>query len=304
MKKFKPQNLCEQYLAEMQCDCRSSSFFMSPTSKWTNKEKIEKAKNIALSLGYEVIDDSCSLLIYSKDFLKNCSEQGKATLISSHADLARGITKPFVQSFSIAETDKRRLKGTFDNSITNAVLLTLLHADLPQNTFFALTGDEETGRCYGAKQALRNMDYLLDEDTEISAFAMDVTWEGNPDSVLTFENIGKEDRKLGALVQSMINSGYPLTCVATDGFPRNIPKKYRSKNQAMFDEGAAYRDMDRVTTACSICIPTYGPMHSDQGMMIASEKLVQFTEAMERIVLEASQQMNKNTINEIPLLSR
>lgn len=304
MNQFKPQTLCEEYLASMQCECRTPSYpsFLGLIPKWTKREKIDKAKEIALQLGYEVIDDSCSLLILPKGLPAVAKEQGKVVLLSSHADLARGISKPFVESFETA-TRIRGLRGTFDNSITNAVLLSLLHSELPQNTAYVLTGDEETGGCYGAHQAIRNLERFLEKheanDITISAFAMDVTWEGSKDSFLTFENIGREDKDLGEVISKMIKVGIPLTCVASDGFPRNIPRQYRSKNAAMFDEGAAYRQMDDISIACSICIPTYGPMHSNRGMTIEAEKLEHYKLAVEKFI----RLFHKNIVHEQELVS-
>ena len=290
MNQFKPQTLCEEYLASMQCECRTSNFnpfrWNSP-AKWTKREKIDKAKQIALELGFKVIDCNCSLLIYPKTLPETAKEEGYVTLISSHADTVPEIETPFVNS-KIANkgtpSETRYLKGTFDNSITNAVLLSLLHADLPKNTAFVLTGDEETGRCSGAKQAINSLERIIDDDVLITAFAMDVTWEGAPDSILTFENLKKTDEELSGIILQMINEGYPLTCVATDGFPSSIPKQCRSKRRAMFDEGAAYRQMDSVSMACSICIPTSGPMHSDAGMIIEAEKLEQYRNAVKSFV--------------------
>ena len=91
-------------------------------------------------------------------------------IISSHVDCEHKITDCFSE---VCDTDNSLIKGTYDNLLTNASIVSLmLEGELPENVLIAFTGDEEVG----SKGARKLTKYLKKNSIEIKcAIVLDVT---------------------------------------------------------------------------------------------------------------------------------
>lgn len=103
------------------------------------------------------------------------------TIVSSHIDCERGISKCF-SSFEDSDT----MCGTYDNAITNAAIISAMLTDqLPDHVLVAFTGDEEVDS-KGAKHLLK---FLQTKDIRIKVIVvLDVTdmgWTENAEGTKT-----------------------------------------------------------------------------------------------------------------------
>lgn len=207
-------------LLSMQKPCRTSRAVRGVTCGWTETDKIEEAVRSAGN--YQVTRKQCCVL-FSKIPLGELGGSGHIILVSSHADFVPDITKPFCAFYP----DGGLLKGTFDNSITNAAVINLMQeGSLPDNVVFALTGDEETGRCYGAEEAVRTLEASGIRKQDIYPVALDVTFEGfNSPVSFSVENVTKKDTMAILAAEALAATGQSYVCSHSPwkGFPENTP---------------------------------------------------------------------------------
>lgn len=253
-------------------------------SQWVKKDKIKEA--IRLAGDYGVTEGQCCAL-FSKVPLEQLRDSSHVILISSHADFVPAITKPFCKLKNTDESKKEKnsyLWGTFDNSITNAAVLNLMQeGNLPDNVVFALTGDEETGRCYGAAETVEILENLGIERGAIYPIALDVTYEGFGRKIeghqvsFSIENITMHDSNVLRVADSLADAGeaYVYSCAPHERLPKRANPKYCGKSYSMFDEGTAYR---RYTgNGFSFCIPCSGDMHSNAGVSVKTSVYFAYT---------------------------
>ena len=212
--------------------------------------------------------------LYSK---KPVSEiKGKILLVSSHVDCEKDIKK----CFSRNETAEM-LRGTYDNSITNAAILALMkEGTLPEAVIVAFTGDEEI-ESGGAKEVAK---YRKKKNKKFQAVVLDVTdagWEEDAD--FTVEN-NFWNKKTGQRVCDTADElGYPWLFVPKKRKkrPDYIPKNRVYSEEAEQDESWEY---DEQNVKCfSLCLPVYGEMHSDKGVLARKQSFIHYVEMLNRV---------------------
>lgn len=181
-----------------------------------------------------------------------------AILISSHADAVHA--HHFVHHFT------ELLLGTFDNSATNAVIVELMtDAGFDPQVLIAFTGDEERD----IKGAAEVAGYLRQSQISVPVIIVaDVTHSGWSEAYdYTIENIFPEDdtqkdfvRQLCRLLEDAVVSR-PL--VVWEAVP---------------DEAWLYRDLGY--RCFSLCLPTDGNMHGQQGILLRKNSLLQYGGAL------------------------
>ncbi len=272
---------CLQVLRAMQVPCTST---LARNSVWDRTDRLEKI--LGLAGGYCSKAGDVSLLFSRVPFeeLKNFQH---IILLSSHAD-----TVPRKQFLSVFERSGL-LTGTFDNTATNAALVVLMQENiLPDNVVYAFTGDEETGRCAGAVEAIYTLASLgcdLKPHGKVHPFALDMTYEGYGASVagkqvsFTLEGVGPGDEQVVSVAEELASEGNPYLCVPCRYFPEGVSLSHRAKHIAMFDEGAAYREL--VGRGCSLCLPCgNGDMHSGKGVDMQASVYVSYVGMLASIV--------------------
>ncbi len=190
-------------------------------------------------------------------------------LISSHVD-----TVPDITECSSVLRDTGLYSGTYDNQGTNAAAVALMKEyDLPESVVFAFTGEEETGRCFGARSCAK---YFTQTGHSLRAIALDVTYEGfDEDDLWTLENLSKGsegrqflDEAFAAALATEPDGErtFKFVKIGKKHVPSNLPEEYKNDSQGMYDEGMAYRDED--VPAFSACLPCDGEMHSNSGVVV------------------------------------
>ena len=199
-------------------------------------------------------------------------------LVSTHVDTDMNITR-----FFTGENDDGLMKGTFDNSITNAAILQLmLSGVLPENVVVAFTGGKEADY-EGAKQVSR---YLKKAGADIEmAVVLDVTnmgWKENGD--FTIENdfwTEEQGNKVIALMKSLSGQWF-FVPENTDDVPPYIYSDRVIRIEAEEDETWTYDSLD--ITCFSLRIPVYGSRRSDKGILADKASLGNYVKALEKIL--------------------
>ena len=204
-------------------------------------ERLELIQELLKETGYRLTEVGLCHL-YSKIPLTELKEkQDSIIVISSHVDTHENITEPFSE---IREENK--LYGTYDNSITNAAVLTLmLEERLPEHVVVAFTGNEE--------QAMRGATtlgmYLNDHHIRAKVIVTDVTDRGyKGKNAFSLENSCNCSRWTVKVMKTLADSEF----------------KWKLRDIYMDDESCSYYGLG--FECMSICIPTKGKMHSNSGL--------------------------------------
>ncbi|MCR4618765.1 MAG: M20/M25/M40 family metallo-hydrolase [Lachnospiraceae bacterium] len=210
-------------------------------------------KKLLKGTDYKVLDKDLFVLC-SKRPIKEIS--GPITVISSHIDTHRKITAPFSD-----ESDDKKLRGTYDNSITNAAIITLmLENQLPENVVIVFTGNEE----YGMKGAIDFCEFAKEEGIQARVIAADVTGRGyKSEKSFTMENKGNCGAWMRKVKEAFGNSPYDW----------KDKKGYEED-----DEACIYRDYGY--ESFSLCIPTKGEMHDNTGLTVRRKTYFDYTDAL------------------------
>ena len=219
--------------------------------RFTVSDRIEVIERLLDKSLYKIISREPLALIYAKRE-PQCGDS--VLLFSSHADCLHG------NCFCRDEGDF--LRGTFDNSFTNAALLwAMLNDLLPDGSVVAFTGNEETDS-QGAAQVVLTIGRM---QCRISlAVTLDVTnvgWCEN--SLFTIEN----DACIDMLAAHKIIS----SLVEYDG-------RYSFRHDAEPDESWLYAEYG--VPSFSFCIPASGDLHGDEGVLLSKESIPVYCKAL------------------------
>lgn len=235
--------------------------------------RIDVITDILKNSSYQLTKGDISLIYHRK----NLKEYGDDTLlISSHIDCESNITK----CFSLQKSDSLLL-GTYDNSITNASLLYLMVNDLlPDNVIVSFTGDEE--RCsHGAVEVFET---LTAENIRFKTIILDVTdagWDENVD--FTVENNFWDDDFGEEVIRKVsgLSSKWFLVPASMDDLIKYLGNEHIYLQEAELDESWMY---SKLGVECfSLCIPIFGPMHSDQGVNARVDSLLEYTRVLKEL---------------------
>ncbi len=215
-------------------------------------DRIDQIEKILDGRGYHVMKKDLFVLCY-KVPVDEIEEP--VTVISSHVDTHEGITNPFSELI-----DNKKLWGTYDNSITNAGVLTLmLEGRLPDSVIVAFTGNEEHGM-RGASDFAR---YLTEAGIQARVIVTDVTPRGYKE-------------KKAVIIENRCRSGIWTNSILMDLF--NSEFSWGMKGNHQDDETAVY---DEKGLECfSLCIPTKGEMHDNSGLKARAGAYDEYIEAL------------------------
>ena len=186
-------------------------------------------------------------------------------VISSHIDSSEDITKFYAES-----VDDETIRGTFDNTLTNAAALSLMREGaLPDNVVFAFTADEERSGL-GATDVVA---YLRKASKSMFAIVLDVSDVGYGKVNYTLENDFWRKRQYDAVISEVLaNAERPYRFVSSGCVPPYyIPLAYVEKNsdggirEALCDESWSYEEEG--AECFSLCIPIKGAFNSDEGVL-------------------------------------
>lgn len=242
---------------------------------FTNTNRLDNISKILENSSYKKINTMGLFHLYAKKSVRDLDD---VVLISSHVDCEDCITKCFT-----SEVNDKLLKGTYDNSITNAVVVYLMIKGLlPDNVIVSFTGDEEVSSI-GARQTVHFID---DNDLDVSAAVVldvtDVGWKSELD--LTLENAFLEpyqERKIVNAVKS-VSDKWVFVPGEIGEIPYCVDKKHLMLKNNEQDESIDYNEQE--IDCFSFCIPSDGEMHDNSGIYVRKRSLELYVKALEKIV--------------------
>lgn len=239
--------------------------------KFTRTDRLDAICELLWNSSYRCINATGLFHLYSKVPLSKLPD--KIVVISSHIDCQRRITKCFSKDY-----DNDLLIGTFDNSLTNALVVNLMLKDaFAMNVVVAFTGDEEENSIGAADIAV----FFRKLHKKIKVIVLDVTDMGwREGCAFTIENNFWSDTTGKIISRLSVETGYPWRFVPSDPYkiPTYIPKRYVIRQEAEPDESWEY---DEHGVECfSLCIPTEGEMHSDDGVFVRKDSLAPYMEIL------------------------
>lgn len=222
-------------------DCKDNGEFFTVTDRVAAVERIIESSN------YKIVARQPLALLYAK---RQVREGDRVLLISSHIDCV------YPRCFCSNEGDC--LRGTFDNSLTNAALLwNMLHDGLPDNVVVAFTGNEESDS-QGAVQAVVALGQMGCEVT--AALVLDVTNEGwESGALFTLENDLGIDILTGYNIISSLEQ---------------YGGRFAFKHNALPDESWDYADYG--IPSITLCVPVGGELHGDAGVLLRKESALEY----------------------------
>ncbi|MBQ4431589.1 MAG: hypothetical protein II877_08805 [Synergistaceae bacterium] len=240
--------------------------------KFTDTSRLNAISEALSATKYSCINPGGLFHLYSPEPVSKIAQP--VVIISSHVDCERSITKCFTEFLPGG-----LMRGTFDNSITNASLLHLmLEGRLPDNILAAFTGDEERNS-RGAEQVMRFAKYSgLEVECVIVLDVTDMGWLEGAD--FTVENNFWSDSLGAKVIMSAENSGFKWCFVPENPYdiPRYVDMKYVLPFEAAEDESWEYDEND-VQCFC-LCIPVEGDMHSNEGVYARQESFMRYTDVV------------------------
>ena len=245
--------------------------------KFTRTDRLDAICELLWNSSYRRINANGLFHLYSKVPLSELPDE--LIVISSHVDCQRQITKCFSKDY-----DDDLMQGTFDNSLTNAMTVSLMLEDaLAMNVVVAFTGDEEEDSTGAADVAA----FFRNLHKKIKVIVLDVTDMGwREGCAFTIENNFWSDTTGKVVSRLSAETGYPWRFVPSDPYeiPAYIPERYVIGQEADPDESWEY---DEHKVECfSLCIPTKGEMHSDDGVLVRKDSLAPYMKILSLLCSE------------------
>ena len=222
-------------------DCKDNGEYFTVTDRVAVVERmLEKTE-------YKLISRQPLALLYAK---RQVCEGDRLLLISSHVDCV------YSRCFCTDEGDC--LRGTFDNSFTNAaVLWAMINGALSDNVVVAFTGNEESD----SQGAVQTVVALGQMGCEVAAaLVLDVTNEGwESGALFTLENdLGIDILKGYNLISSL----------------EHYDGRFAFKHNALPDESWDYADYG--IPSLTFCVPVGGELHGDAGVLLRKESALEY----------------------------
>ena len=214
---------------------------------FTVTDRVALIERILENTDYKLISRQPLALLYAK---RQLHEGDRVLLISSHIDC--------VYDNCFCADEGECMRGTFDNSFTNAALLwNMLRDTLPDNVAVAFTGNEESDS-QGAVQAVVALGQMGCEVH--TALVLDVTNEGWGSSALfTLENDLGIDILTGYNIISSLEQ---------------YGGRFAFKHNALPDESWDYADYG--IPSITLCVPVEGELHGDAGVLLRKESAMEY----------------------------
>ena len=225
--------------------------------KFTRTDRLDAICELLWNSSYRRINANGLFHLYSKVPLSELPDE--LIVISSHVDCQ-------------------------NNSLTNAMTVSLMLEDaLAMNVVVAFTGDEEEDSTGAADVAA----FFRNLHKKIKVIVLDVTDMGwREGCAFTIENNFWSDTTGKVVSRLSAESGYPWRFVPSDPYeiPAYIPERYVIGQEAEPDESWEY---DEHKVECfSLCIPTKGEMHSDDGVLVRKDSLAPYMKILSLLCSE------------------
>lgn len=247
--------------------------------RFIQTDRLDTISSLLWNSSYRRINSDGLFHFYSKRPIEQLVNES-IVVVSSHVDCERGISNCFT-----SVVDNNIMRGTYDNAITNAsIIFAMLTEQLPDQVLIAFTGDEEVDS-KGGKHLLK---FLRSKSIEVKVIVvLDVTdmgWMENAD--FTIENNFWNDIVGSKIIGIADSSSYNWRFVPSDvgTIPQYVSSDYVIMEEAEEDESWYY---DEEKQQCfSFCLPVYGEMHSDDGVLVRKEAFYNYSEMLVKLLQE------------------
>ena len=223
--------------------------------KFTRSERIDVIRELLAKGAYLPAAEAPLALLWTH---RNFNPSLPCVLVSSHIDSL------YQEYHATLENDVHR--GTFDNSITNAAVLSAMLAEsLSPQVIVAFTGDEEHGS-KGARQAVTALGTMKPASL-VPAFVivLDITEEAYGTHFCTFENLHGDTS--GAYGMSPVFADEAGLADWIRAVPRVEDPHIVESGEP--DEAWEYARMGfECCSFCLPCKPVTGDMHDDEGVLV------------------------------------
>ena len=242
--------------------------------RFTVTDRADAIRELLASTGYRLLNQDGLFHLYGLCPLHELNSH--VWVVISHIDCVSDITECFVE-----ELPNGLMRGTFDNMLTNAAILTLmLRGELPKNVIVAFTGDEEEDGI-GVIQATR---FLRNHDLSFRAIVLDVTEMAYDTSDFTIENDFLNRNTCMKIVAEAKSIGSNWRFVPANPHKTHdyVPRGQLINEEAEEDESW---ELDELEIPCfSFCIPIKGDMHSGNGCIAKRESYRMYIKALTQII--------------------
>ena len=246
--------------------------------RFTISDRLDNISALLWNSKYRRINADGLFHLYAQKPLDSLRNQS-AIIVSTHIDCEHNITRCFSEKI-----DNDMLLGTYDNAITNTAALSIMINDnLPDNVIFAFTGDEE----YGSTGATQLVEYLNNNKIDVlHIFVLDVTdmaWDIEAD--YTIENDLWEEETGKKIIKIAESLPYKWRFVPSE--PDNIPE-YIKPSVTIYQEAAEDESWDydeHNFSSCSFCLPTFGDMHSNNGIKARYSAFEKYTDTLKELLI-------------------
>lgn len=226
---------------------------------------------------YTCFTHKLALLFIHHDFVP----EAPSVLISSHIDA-------LYKHYSVAEEDNERLLGTFDNSLCNAICVSLMREKrFPPNALIAFTGDEEE-KSRGVDHVVALLQRKHIYQPLQCVVVTDVTAEYYACAHATLENFFFESRPNKHSVLRFKTREHWQQYLA--GVTKDLPFLYHYRQSADPDETWQYNEYDiNCVTLGLPCAPPLDTahedewMHHDRGFYVQRSAIVGYTSILQEI---------------------
>ena len=243
--------------------------------RFTITDRADAIRELLALTGYRQLNQDGLFYLYGSCALENLNSP--VLVISSHIDCVSEISKCFVEELPYGQ-----MRGTFDNMLTNAAVLTLmLRGELPKNVLVAFTGDEEEN----SVGVLQMTTFLSNYGISFKSIVLDVTDEAYESADFTIENDFLKKNSCMKVVEIAKSLGNRWCFVPENPSKSHdyVPKGQLLHHEAEEDESW---ELDELEIPCfSLCIPVKGNMHSKNGCIARQESY--------RVYINALAQMAK-----------
>ena len=218
---------------------------------FTVTDRVAVVESLLENTDYKPVARKPLALLYAK---RGLGEGDRVLLISSHIDC--------VYNSCFCNDDGDSLRGTFDNSFTNAaVLWNMLQNNFPDNVVVAFTGNEESD----SQGAVQTVVALGQMGCEVAAaLVLDVTNEGwESGALFTIENDLGIDILTGYNIISSLEQ---------------YGGRFAFKHNALPDESWDYADYG--IPSLTLCVPVGGELHGDAGVLLRKDSALEYCKVL------------------------
>jgi len=238
--------------------------------EFTETQRLETLQRLLATTPYQLRFEAPLAKVYA---LPTFEADKPFVLVSAHIDSV-------YESYHSHEQDGL-LTGTYDNSLCNAIITTLMSEGvLPSQVLVAFTGDEETREGTGVHQTIKAL-YEQDAFQHLNfVLVLDLTEEQYGQSPYNLENLFVEQETYPPRTLQFRN-----TDSLADFLRSAVPEPFCCTVEGEPDESWDYDEYDlNCASLCLPCRPIGNDMHDDAGVAVPTASVLAYANALRSLL--------------------